>query len=187
MTSTRQRFERMARQFAEQTRKVPGIAEAGIVGSMATETVEPGDLDLAVFLDDREALPAVAKAARRLASLSHRWTVWVFQTADRRFLGWIGKRKSQLLVVDPDFEFEERKFLNVEPRVLWSRADGLLAHWRKECLEKAELVGWPLPKPKADRHLRCMDCGRLYEVSEYAGELGPEAWEEISARPADRA
>jgi hypothetical protein len=32
-----------------------------------------------------------------------------------------------------------------------------------------------------------MECGRVYEISEYAEELSPEMWEQISLRPSNRA
>jgi len=152
----------MAQQFAEETERVSGVVEVAIVGSAATATLEPGDLDLAVFIDDRGAIPAVARAARRLTSTSHRWAVWVFEAEERAFIGWVGVRKREPLIVDPDFEFDERKLLNVDPKVLWSRAGEIMTIWRREAVEKAELVGWPLPQPLTDRPLRCLDCGEQW-------------------------
>ncbi|NCO42182.1 MAG: hypothetical protein COZ06_07090 [Armatimonadetes bacterium CG_4_10_14_3_um_filter_66_18] len=162
MDSIRDRFERMTQQFADQTQQLAGVVEVAVVGSTATDTVEPGDLDLAVLIDSRDAVEGVARAARRLTSISHKWAVWILSAADRSFIGWVGVKKVEPLLVDPNFDFDERLFLNVEPQVLWSRAGGILPAWRNEVMEKAALVGWSLPKPLSDRRLKCLDCGEAW-------------------------
>ncbi|PIX50045.1 MAG: hypothetical protein COZ57_00960, partial [Armatimonadetes bacterium CG_4_8_14_3_um_filter_66_20] len=89
MDSIRDRFERMTQQFADQTQQLAGVVEVAVVGSTATDTVEPGDLDLAVLIDSRDAVEGVARAARRLTSISHKWAVWILSAADRSFIGWV--------------------------------------------------------------------------------------------------
>ncbi|ODS42597.1 MAG: hypothetical protein MSIBF_04635 [Candidatus Altiarchaeales archaeon IMC4] len=163
-----------ANEFAEKIRKLSGILEISVVGSVAGGDPHPNDLDIVVIIRNLDEPPIMAKCARQMSSHYHNWDVFFFDE-DISPLGRICRRrecptqsvdccvsgcgKPPHLQVCPDFEYDENKFLASPIKVLWTsfkKKDCLLARKDELSIESRK---YPVLE---DIEIKCRVCGNTF-------------------------
>ncbi|MFQ6084513.1 MAG: zinc-ribbon domain containing protein [Candidatus Aminicenantia bacterium] len=167
----------MAKVFVEKIKNYAGIEEVAITGSVASGDKYAQDLDLAIVMRDFSEIDKIAKSARQMSRISHKWEVFVFDTR-RNYLGRICVRKEcPTLSIDcnvpecgkipyirriSNFKFNEEKVFSRKIEILWTKKDSIFFPWQREILKKMNL-----DKPKEYEQLKdliliCSDCGKEF-------------------------
>lgn len=163
-----------AKEFTEKAYKLSSVIEIAIVGSIAGGDPYPNDLDLALAIKDFDDLAIIAKYARQMSKYYYGWEVFLFNE-DLKQLGRVCYRKDcpgmsvdclvpgcgnpPHLIVEPDFEYDEKIFFESPIEVLWTSLSKscLLSH--KEELGIFESRKYPVLE---DIEIKCIICGRKF-------------------------
>lgn len=162
-----------AKEFAEKARKLSSVLEIAIVGSVAGKDPYPNDLDLAVIVCNLDELTTLAKYARQMSSHGI-WKAFLFDEG-LKLLGEVCYRREcpgqsvdcyttgcgqpPYLMVRPEFEYDEKMFLESPIDVLWtcSGMSHLLA--RRDELGIIEPRKYPV---LYDIGIECIICGKKF-------------------------
>jgi len=162
------------KEFAEKARGLQSLLEIAIIGSVAGNDPYPNDIDLAVIVRSLEEIEALAKYARQISRRHNSWDVFLF---DEKLihLGRICHRKEcpaqsvdctvpgcgkpPHLRILPEFEYNERTFLESPIDVLWAASKNSRFAARRDELKITETRKYPV---MADIRIECMVCGKEF-------------------------
>jgi hypothetical protein len=163
-----------AEEFVEKAHKLSSALEIAIVGSVAGNDPYPNDLDLVIIVRNLDEIATIAKYARQMSRHYHNWDVFLFDES-LTLLGRVCHRREcpgqsidcsvpgcgqpQHLRVYPEFEYDERMFMESLIDVLWTsfRMCRLLA--RRDELGIVESRRYPV---LADIELECILCAKTF-------------------------
>ena len=173
-TDKNEKLRDAAEEFAEKVHKLSSAIEIAIVGSVAGGDPYPNDLDLVVIVCNLDDITSIAKFARQMSRYYHGWKVFLFDE-DLRLIGRICHRKEcpgksiecyvrgcghpRYLRIEPDFEYDEKTFLESPIDVLWISFGMSRLHTRKDELGIVESRSYPVLN---DIEIECILCGKTF-------------------------
>lgn len=167
-------FAQAAETFTRKVQQFASVREVALTGSLAAGDPWPGDVDLALALQNLDDLAGLARAARQMSSTAHAWDVFVFG-AGPAYLGRLCHRRecparharcdaidcgqTPYLANLSDFRFDPLHFLGSPLRLLLQRGPAsIFLAWRVG-LGVAER---PPETPLEPLRLDCIACGRSF-------------------------
>ncbi len=167
-------FSQAAETFTRKVQQFTSVLEVALTGSLAAGDPWPGDVDLALALQNLDGLVGPAKAARQISFTTHAWDVFVFGPGPA-YLGRLCHRRdcptrqARCDAIDcgqtpylgnlPDFRFDPIHFLGSPLRLLFQRGpESIFLAWRI----RLGVGERPPEAPLEPLRLDCVACGRSF-------------------------